>query len=72
MKGISKSIHSVVLQSPAVAVLLLLGFQFPGCKDQSISNAINVSMKNTETYEFALVGGDEDGGGLPDKPHIMR
>lgn len=45
----------------ALCALVLLLTSVQGCLDQSSIQAVSVSMKNTETYKYPTVGGDEDG-----------
>lgn len=42
------------------ALLLALG-SMHGCRGRDSVQIVNVSLKNTETYQYATVGGDEEG-----------
>lgn len=42
------------------ALLLTLGCVL-GCREQDSVQIISVSLKNTESYQFPTVGGDEEG-----------
>jgi hypothetical protein len=66
MKRTSSLISHTVHEICILALLILVLFQFPGCKqqsvnEQSVADGSTVPLKNTETYEYPTVGGDEDG-----------
>ena len=42
-------------------VLLLLVVYGQGCSKSNPSEIVSVSLKNTETYQYPTVGGDEEG-----------
>jgi hypothetical protein len=64
-----KTISSQIVQTAAaLTVCLLLTFQSHGCKDQGVDQPILVSpnhtdviLKNTDTFRYPTVGGDEEG-----------
>jgi hypothetical protein len=45
----------------AVALLLCALSALPGCSASTPVEIVDVSVRNTETYEYPTVGGDEDG-----------
>jgi hypothetical protein len=57
-----------VQKAVALFVCVLLPLQFYNCKDQGVSqttvvssNHTDVSLKNTDTFRYPTVGGDEEG-----------
>jgi hypothetical protein len=42
------------------ALLLALG-SMQGCRERDSVQIVNVSLRNTESYQYATVGGDEEG-----------
>ena len=50
-------------RNPLVALILAvpLLLQMSGCAQSNPSETISVSLKNTQTYEYPTVGGDEEG-----------
>lgn len=45
----------------AFALFLPVVAHIQGCKDSNPVEAVSVSLKNTETYQYPTVGGDEEG-----------
>ena len=45
----------------ALALLLPVVLQLQGCNDSRSLEMVSVALKNTETYEYPTVSGDEDG-----------
>lgn len=45
----------------AVAFLLPVAVQVQGCRTSSPVETVSVSLRNTETYQYSTVGGDEEG-----------
>ena len=43
---------------------LLLFVALHGCRDSPATHVVDVSLKNTELYEYPTVGGDEEGARL--------
>lgn len=48
-------------RSVAFVLLVSILVYAHGCGEPNISETVNVSLKNTETYQYPTVGGDEDG-----------
>jgi hypothetical protein len=48
-------------RSVAFVLLLPILVHAHGCGEPNTSEIVNVSLKNTETYHYPTVGGDEDG-----------
>lgn len=62
------SLSDAVQKATALVVFLFLSLQFQSCKDQGVSqtalvslNHTDVSLKNTDTFRYPTVGGDEEG-----------
>jgi hypothetical protein len=45
----------------ALVLLLPVVVHLQGCTEANSFDMVNVSLKNTETYQYPTVGGDEDG-----------
>jgi hypothetical protein len=45
-------------------VLVPLILAVPACTDPNALEIVSVSLKNTETYQYPTVGGDEEGAGI--------
>ena len=48
----------------ALGVLLPIVVYAQGCKDSNPLETVSASLKNTETYEYPTVSGDEDGASI--------
>lgn len=53
----SLRLHKLV----AFVVFLSVIVQVQGCRESNTLETVSVSLKNTETYQYPTVGGDEDG-----------
>jgi hypothetical protein len=49
------------LRAVALGILVPIVVGVQGCQDPNAVEAVSASLKNTETYRYAMVGGDEDG-----------
>jgi len=43
--------------------------QVQGCKESNPLEAVSVSLKNTDVYQYPTVGGDEDGARISTQPN---
>jgi len=61
MIDISAPTFRTVLRIAALAISVFSTVQFHSCKDLGVVDALTVPLKNADLYEYATVGGDEDG-----------
>jgi hypothetical protein len=74
MKEISSPFLHAVHKTLILILFISLAFQFQGCKkqdvnEQSASDGLTVPLKNTETYNYPTVDGDEDGASIKQASH---